>query len=332
MKKVRWGVLSTAGIAQAQLIPAFQRANNAEVTAISSGSGIEKAATVAKKLSIEKSYGSYEQLLDDSDIDAVYIPLPNHLHKEWVMKAAEKGKHILCEKPAALNMEELLEMEQACAKHQVIFMEAFMYFFHAQHERVREIINSGEIGDVKLIRAGFSFPLHEEGNIRYQFKEGGGSMYDIGCYTIHTLRNILEAEPLTVQAHAVIHQKFAVDTDVVAYLQFPNGIRAMFDISFGLTNRSEYEVIGTKGKITVPRAYRPDNQGGDGIIIVDVENVCRTETVNSDQYRNQVEHLSNVILEDHHPIDHDWNNTINNMRTIDACFESIQSGKQVNVN
>ena len=159
MSTVKWGILSTAGIARKQLIPAFGRATNAEVVAIASSSGIEKAKEVADKFSIEKAYGNYESLLDDPAIDAVYIPLPNHLHKKWTIAAAKKGKHILCEKPAAVNTDEFQEMKSICMEHQVIFMEAFMYQFHPQHERARKIIDSGEIGEVSYIRAAHSFYL-----------------------------------------------------------------------------------------------------------------------------------------------------------------------------
>ena len=143
MKKIRYGILSTANIAQKELIPAIERSENAEVTAIASLSG--KAAEVAKKFNIPKAYDSYEELLDDKDVDAVYIPLPNHLHKEWVIKAAEKGKHVLCEKPTALTVDETKELVKACQDNGVKYMEAFMYQFHTQHDRVKEIIASGEI-------------------------------------------------------------------------------------------------------------------------------------------------------------------------------------------
>ena len=250
MNKVQWGILSTANIAQKELIPAFQRAVNAEVAAIATGTNITKAKQIADTFHIEKVYDSYEKLLDDPEIDAVYIPLPNHLHKEWVMKAAEAGKHILCEKPAALNADEALTMYRTCQKHQIIFMEAFMYYFHPQHERVKEIVESGETGDVKYMRAGFSFYLDQkEGNIRMSHEKGGGSIYDIGCYAIHSIRNVLCAEPETVHAHAIKDAAFNVDTDVLAYMTFRDGIRASFDISFQLDKRSEYVVYGTEGTI-----------------------------------------------------------------------------------
>jgi len=332
MKKVRWGILSTAGIAQKELIPAFKRATNAVVTAIATGSGIEKANDVAERFSIDKTYDSYEKLLADPDIDAVYIPLPNHLHKKWVIEAAKKGKHILCEKPAAINADEFREMEQACKEHDVLFMEAFMYHFHPQHERVKEIIESGEIGEVTYMQAGFTFYLEEErrgSNIRMSEQRGGGSIYDIGSYAIHSLRNILGAEPESVHVHAITDPEYHIDTDVVGYLTFPNGIRASFDSSFNLAMRNEYRVFGTKGSIVVPRAYRPDNNGGDGLIIVETNGVSRTETLNGDQYRNEIEHLSQAIMEGNRHLKHDFANTLNNMRAIDACYESIKTGKRV---
>src|SRR5690625_3183065 len=153
--RVRWGILSTAGIAQKELIPAFQRSTNAEVVGIATRSSNEKASEIAKKFGIKKTYDSYEKLLENPNIDAVYIPLPNHLHKKWVIKAAEKGKHILCEKPAAISANEVREMEVACKEHGVLFMEAFKYYFHPQHQRVKQIIDADEIGEVSYMQAGF---------------------------------------------------------------------------------------------------------------------------------------------------------------------------------
>jgi len=334
MKKIRWGILSTAGIAQKELIPAFQRSKNAEVIAIASGSSFKKAQEIAKEFQIDKVYGSYKKLLGDPEIDAVYIPLPNHLHKKWVIEAAGAKKHILCEKPAALNTAEVMEMMVACDKNNVLFMEAFMYFFHPQHNRVKEIIESGEIGEVRNMRASFSFYLNEEDwkhNIRMSAQKGGGSLYDIGCYAIHSLRNILCVEPETVHSHAVINKDYNVDTEMISYLTFPNNVRATFDVSFNVTKRSEYEVIGTDGRIIVPRAYRPDWNGGDGLVRVEKEGVIRTEMINADQYCNQVSHISKAIREGKSNVNLDFSNTIHNMKVIDACHASIASKKQVTI-
>ncbi|MFD2044785.1 Gfo/Idh/MocA family protein [Ornithinibacillus salinisoli] len=332
MTKVRWGVLSTAGIAQKALLPAFSRADNAEVVAIASGGGIEKAEAVAKRFQIEKTYDSYDRLLDDQTIDAVYIPLPNHLHKNWVIQAAKKGKHILCEKPAALTAEDVEELKSICEESNVIFMEAFMYHFHPQHDRVKAIIAAGEIGEVTFMRAGFTFYLGQKDcNIRMSEQKGGGSIYDIGCYGIHAIRNILGQEPETVLVRATKDPDYDVDTDAIGFMTFSNGVRATFDSSFNLYNRTEYEVFGTKGRITVPRAYRPDKNGGEGLIIVEKDGVTLTEAITADQYREEVEHISQAILMDDRNLKHSIANTINNMRVIDACYQSIESGEVVKI-
>ena len=182
------------------------------------------------------------------------------------------------------------------------------------------------------MQAGFSFYLGEERrktSIKMSKETGGGSIYDVGCYAIHSLRNILGAEPETVQVQAVMDPDIQIDTDAVGYLTFPNGVRATFDCSFNLAMRNDYRVLGTKGSITVPRAYRPDNHGGDGLLIIEANGVSRTETITCDQYLSQIEHLSQAILDGKDHVAHDFVNTHNNMRVIDACLESIETGQQV---
>jgi D-xylose 1-dehydrogenase (NADP+, D-xylono-1,5-lactone-forming) len=324
MEKVRWGILSTAKIAQKSLIPAFERANNAVVTGIASSSG--KAEEAAAQFNIAKAYSSYEAMLQDPDIDAVYIPLPNHLHKKWTIEAAKRGKHILCEKPASLTAEETKEMVDFCSESNVKFMEAFMYQFHPQHERVREIIKSGEIGEVKYMRASFSFFLAQpEGNVRMDSRKGGGSLYDVGCYAIHSIRNILGAEPVEVDVHANIDSDYQVDTSAFGYMKMENGVHAHFDCSFDMVFRAEYEVIGTEGQIKVPRAFRPDNHGGEGLVIVQIGEETREEKIVADIYREEVEHISQVILENGEP-SYSGENAIQNMRVIEACYQSIHTG------
>jgi D-xylose 1-dehydrogenase (NADP+, D-xylono-1,5-lactone-forming) len=327
MKKVRWGVLSTANIAQTQVIPAIFRAENAEVVAIASRGS--KVHAVASALHIPKAYESYEQLLDDPDIDAVYIPLPNHLHKEWVLQAARQGKHILCEKPAALTAGEAAEMVQICSEHNVKFMEGFMYQFHPQHARVKEIIASGEIGDIKLIRSSHSFYLENRTNdIRMDKDMGGGSLYDVGCYSIEVIRHITGAEPIEVQAIAAIEPESGVDISVYSYLKLDNGLTAIFDCSFDMTSRNEYEIVGTKRTIKVPFAFRPDVNGGIGSILVQGNGMSREEKVSGDIYRLEVEHFSSAILNNTEPAI-TGQSTINNMRVLEACYQSIKTGQPV---
>ncbi|NEU31851.1 Gfo/Idh/MocA family oxidoreductase [bacterium LRH843] len=330
MRNIRFGVVSTANIAQTQLIPAIRRAKYAELVGIASSS--EKVKEIAAACSIPKVYGSYEALLQDPDIDAVYIPLPNHLHKRWVLEAAKAGKHVLCEKPAALTAEEASEMVTACRDNQVIFMEAFMYQFHPQHERVKEIISSGEVGDIRLIRSSHSFFLEDrETNIRMNNTMGGGSLYDVGCYSVHSIRHILQSEPVEVFVQAEIDPTSGVDVSAYGLLSLENGVKAMFDCSFDMVGRNEYEIVGTRGTIHVPYAYRPDLINGNvGIVSITIGNKTREEKIQGDAYALQVEHFSKAILNDEQP-SQTGANTIQNMRVIDACYESINTGKTISI-
>ncbi|WP_078409858.1 Gfo/Idh/MocA family protein [Priestia abyssalis] len=327
---VRWGILSTAQIAQDQLLPAFTKAKNAAVTAIASSN--KKVNGIAEKFGIQKIYFTYEDLLDDPDIDAVYIPLPNRLHREWVIKASEKGKHILCEKPAALTSKEAEEMIEACKRNGVIFLEAFMYQFHPQHQRVKEIIASGEIGEVKLMRASFSFYLQGlDENIRMNSELGGGSLYDVGCYCLHSVRNILGVEPNKVFASAQIHPEHRVDMSVEGIMELNSGVKAVFDASMQQTLRHQYEIVGTKGRIEVPRAYLPNLYNGEALILVNTEDDNqREEKVTGHQYILQVEQFSTWVMEGCSP-GYYAENTVRNMSLIEACLESIKKGTYVNI-
>lgn len=332
LEKVRWGILSTANIAQEQVIPALIRAKNSEVTAIATGSGQQKAQQIATNFNIEKVYDNYESLLQDEAIDAVYIPLPNHLHKQWVITAAKHKKHVLCEKPAALTSQDSEEMMQACEENDVHFMEAFMYYFHPQHERVKEIIQSGAIGQVKNMDAGFSFLLDESErttNIRMNQEKGGGSIYDIGCYAIHAIRHLLDSEPASLQVFGKLDAEMGVDTETTGYMEMDNGIRTTFNTSFDLPMRHEYRILGTEGTIIVPRAFRPDLHGGEGKIIIERPESTSIEYVQGDQYCLQIEHFAEVLLTNQSSVKLQGTHTVNNIRTIEACYMSLEENKIV---
>lgn len=323
MEKIRWGVLSTANIGRTQVIPAIFRAENAEMSAISSRG--DRVYAAARELGIPKAYESYEALLDDPEIDAVYIPLPNNLHKEWVIKAAEKGKHVLCEKPAALSAQEAKEMIEACEANGVKFMEAFMYQLHPQHARVKEIISSGEIGEVKLIKSSHSFYLNNrEGDIRMDKTMGGGSIYDVGSYCVQVIRHLTDSEPVKVQAIAELDEATGIDLTSTVYMKMDNGVKAMFDCSFDMINRNEYEVIGTEGKIKVPFAFRPDINGGIGKVIIQNNGMTREEKIYGDIYRMEIEQFSRAILDGGEPVI-TTESTLKNMAVLDKCYESIQN-------
>lgn len=321
--KVRWGIISTAKIAQEELLPAFRDAVNAEVTAIASSK--PSAKEIAARFRIENVYETYDALLEDPNIDAVYIPLPNSLHAEWVIKAAEKGKHVLCEKPAALTAEETAHMIEACHRHGVIFMEAFMYQFHPQHQRVREIIASGELGELKTMKVSFSFFLEgRESNIRTNPELGGGCLYDVGCYCVHAIRNVLGTEPERVFVSAKKDKPGGVDLSAAGFMELKNGMTALFDASMDQKQRHHYEIVGTKGCVRVNRAFLPQLTDGVSSITVETDDgASRDETIAGHQYVLQVEHFSQCVLEGLTPF-YTPANTIQNMKVIDACYESIE--------
>lgn len=190
---------------------------------------------VAQELGISKAYDSYKKLLDDPDVNAVYIPLPNSLHAEWTIQAAKKKKHVLCEKPAALCEEDVRRMIETCEENGVLFMEAFMYQFHPQHERVKQLLADGEIGEVKYMCAHFSFYLQDrETNIRMNAKLGGGSLLDVGCYCVHSTRHILDAEPIELFVQSYVDPHRSVDLTANGWMRMENGVLAQFTCSFAM--------------------------------------------------------------------------------------------------
>lgn len=319
---IRWGILGNANIARKALIPAIGHAQNAELTAIASGSG--QAKDTAEAFHIAKAYDSYEALLKDPEVDAVYIPLPNGLHAEWVRKAAEAGKHVLCEKPAALTAAETEQMIAVCREHEVLFMEAFMYQFHPQHDKVKELIASGEIGEVKLLRSRFSFPLHDRQNVRFDRALGGGCLYDVGCYCIHAFRHILEQEPHKAYAQAHHDAATGVDVTTTGLLTFADDVQASFDASFETQAQEMVEVNGDKGRIEVHTPFRPDkNAGGHGEVTVERnDGTTTTFQIAGAPYTLQVEHFSRCISRGTTPR-YSPAATIKNMKVIDAIYEAI---------
>lgn len=297
MRKIKWGILSTATIATTQLIPAIERAVNAEVIAIASRGS--KVHTVAEKLNISRAYESYEALLEDPDVEVIYIPLPNDLHKEWAMKAATAGKHVLCEKPVVLAQDDLNEILVHFTKHNKLFMEAFMYQFHPQHQRVKEIVESGEIGDIKLFKSSHSFYMEDrDKNIRMNPENGGGALWDVGCYALHAMQYHLGADVKSMSFTAVYDDTTGVDSSTYGIVEYRNQLTAIIDCSFDLIARNDYELVGTKGSIKVKDAFRPDVFGGDGQLIVTTAMQERREYIQGDIYKLEVEYFSKAVIED----------------------------------
>ncbi|MCA0986876.1 Gfo/Idh/MocA family protein [Guptibacillus algicola] len=320
---IRFGIMGTANIARKALIPAMKRAKDVQVVSVASGSG--KAKAFAEEMEIERYHDSYEAMLEDETIDAVYIPLPNTLHKKWTIAAARKGKHVLCEKPAAITVQDAEEMVQVCEENGVTFMEAFMYQFHPQHNKVRDVIASGEIGEVKHMRATFSFYLGDRPeNIRLNKELGGGSIWDVGCYCIHSARLILGSEPIRVFAEGNVPENVGVDLSANGILTFPNGVTASFDCSFERQMNNVYEVFGTKGSIKVPYAYRPDAPHAEGLIeVTDSSGEIRHERIEGEQYTLMVEHFAESVKNRKIP-SYSGELTVNNLKVIEASYASLE--------
>ncbi len=251
--KLRWGILGAARVNE-RLMPAIVEAANADLVAIASrrpGAAAQTLAQYAPQQQGVKTYDDLDALLDDDRVQAVYLPLANHEHAEWTLRAIERGKHVLCEKPMALTVADIAAIETAAREHQVTVMEGFMYRFHPQHARVKELIQSGLIGEVRSVRASFSFMMRPARMYRLaeSVECGGGAMWDIGCYAIHAARfPFFDESPIAVSAIAKYVESGA-DITTCGVIDFGSGKHAYFDFSFERARRSEYEITGTKGGI-----------------------------------------------------------------------------------
>jgi predicted dehydrogenase len=315
-------VLSTSNIGRSALIPAIQHSTNGELVAVASRD-LQRARDFAAKLSIPVSYGNYDALLSAKDIDAVYIPLPNSLHREWTILAAEAKKHVLCEKPLAMNSAECAEMDNAARRNGVKLMEAFMYRFHPQTQKVLALLRTGAIGDLRLIHSAFTFRVTDPANIRLHPELGGGSLMDVGCYCVNISRTIAGQEPIQVQAYANWSSK-GVDDQMAGTLRFRNGVLAQFDCSLILSRREFYELVGTEGAIDVPVAFLPGTSQTT-IKLRQRHNEGLHELPGVDEYRLMVEHFASCVLNDE-PLRYPPDEAAANMRVIEALYRSARHG------
>jgi predicted dehydrogenase len=277
-QRMAFGVLGCASIAVRKVIPAMQRSQRCTVVAIASRTA-ERAAQAARELTITRSYGGYEDLLADPDVEAVYIPLPNHLHAEWTTRAAAAGKHVLCEKPLAMNAREAATMIETCRGTGVALMEAFMYRLHPLWQRAHELVRDGAIGELEAIQASFSYRNLDPANIRNIAEYGGGALMDIGCYPINVARWFFAAEPDHVSAAVRRDPAFGTDVLASAILDFA-GRQASFVCSTQVEDDQRVQLIGTTGRLVVPIPFNipPDRPtqllrvaGGDPPVAPDVE-------------------------------------------------------------
>ncbi len=327
--KVRWGVLSTAHFALTKSIPAMQRGEWSEIRAIASRD-LRKAEEVARTLGIPKAYGSYEELLSDPGIEAIYNPLPNHLHVPWSIKAAKAGKHVLCEKPLSMNVAEGRELLSVQRKTGVKIGEAFMVRTHPQWLRARELVASGRIGPLRSITGFFSYFNRDPNNIRNIPESGGGALMDIGCYPITTSRLMFGEEPSRVIGLLERDPETKTDRLASVILDFPSG-QAIFTVSTQLVQYQRMHFLGTKGRIEIEIPFNAPNDRPCRIFIDDAgdifgKNIATDTQPTCDQYTIQGDLFSRAIREDLEvPVP--LTDGINNMAVIEAVFRSAESGK-----
>jgi predicted dehydrogenase len=327
MRRLRWGVLSTASIGRVKVIPAIQNAPHCEVVAIASRDAAA-AASVASELGIPKAHGSYEALLADADVEAVYIPLPNHLHATWAIAAAEAGKHVLCEKPLALSVADAERMIEVADRTGVMLMEAFMYRLHPSWVAVRELLASGRIGRLTAVQSWFSYFNDDPANIRNILEVGGGALYDIGCYSVNLSRMLFDAEPERVEG--LIVRDPATGTDVVTsgLLRFGDGL-ATFTCSTRAEDDQRVDIYGTEGRISVeiPFNIPPDRPtrifvaaGGDPPVAPRIETI--TFEV-ADPYTVEADAFAVAVLEGR-PVPVPAADAVANLRVIEALIAAAE--------
>ncbi|MCK9640906.1 MAG: Gfo/Idh/MocA family oxidoreductase [Prolixibacteraceae bacterium] len=327
---IRWGILSTAKIGREKVIPAIQKSTNCSVDAIGSRN-LDQAIATAKLLNIDRAYGSYEEVLSDPDIDAVYIPLPNNLHVEWAIKAMQSGKHVLCEKPIGVSAAEASTLLQEAQKYpQLKVMEAFMYRFHPQWQKAKSLIEEGVIGEVKTIHSFFSYFNINPNNIRNKIDVVGGALMDIGCYCVSFPRFLFNEEPARVVSSIDRDPVMKTDRLTSAILDFKNGKTSTFTCSTQLMPYQRVHVFGDNGHIEIEipvnapkdapsRVWVRTKTGSKEIVIEAV-----------DQYTIQAGLFAKAILEDS-PVPTDLLDALNNMKVIDAIFESADKNGWITI-
>ncbi|HWG84377.1 MAG TPA: Gfo/Idh/MocA family oxidoreductase [Deinococcales bacterium] len=318
MSVLRWGILGAANIARKALVPAMRSARGTELLAVASRAP-EKARAFADELAIPRAYGSYEELLADPEIDAVYNPTPNSEHAPWTIRALRAGKHVLCEKPFTLNAAEAEEVDAVGRESGKVLMEAFMYRFHPQVERAQEVLRSGAIGELRLVRGAFLFPLTNPQNVRWAPELGGGCLYDVGCYPVNAARTFFAAEPLSASGWATPGEN-GVDGSFTGVLDFGEGRRASFDSSFQLPRHQRVELFGSDGVLTIQTPFTPGLTDAT-ITLNGVNEVVPA----ADQYALMLEHFADVVA-GKTTLRYPASEAVSQMRVLDALYRSAGEG------
>ena len=290
-----WGILGPGFIATHAIIPAIQEVSNSRILAVAS-SNEERSREVALRFGIERFYSDYQALLDDPDVDVVYIALPNHLHREWTTRAAAARKHVLCEKPIAMNAAECNEMITACQQANVLLMEAVMYRFHPRMLYLKQMLLARELGDVRFLHAAFSFNFNAPGNYRAYRQFGGGAILDVGSYCVNAARWLIDSEPVSSQAIISYNQE-SIDLNTSAILRFSEDVSAHIQSSFVAAEHQVIEVVGTTGAVTAPLAFTAWRDDTTILLIQRGAVFEQREFAPSDPYKRMVEHFTTCVME-----------------------------------
>ena len=321
VNKVRWGLLSTAKINH-RLIGAIRQTKRGTVAGVASRS-LENAETYAAKWEIPKAFGGYEALLTDDGIDAVYISLPNHLHARWAVAALQVGKHVLCEKPIALTVEEMDQMIAAANQSGCILAEAFMYLHHPQSRRIKEVLREGTLGKITLVRATLNFTVPNRDNIRLNPTYGGGALWDVGSYGVSFAQFIFGLNPTHVQG-AQLLENSGVDENFSGQLQFPGGGIAQFSASLQTPYHQSAEITGTNGRLTITRPFTPDAPDA-AVTLIPRDGEPETISIpEEDAYLGQVRDMHAAILDGTQPY-LDLKSTRDRISTILDLYRSARS-------
>jgi predicted dehydrogenase len=328
MDKIRWGILSTAKIGRQKVIPAIQRSQLGTVTAIASRD-LARARSAAGELGIEKAFGSYQELLSDRNVDAVYIPLPNHLHVRWSQRALKAGKHVLCEKPIGLSVAEAEQLAGAAAAHPKLkVMEAFMYRFHPQWQTARQLVQEGRVGQLRTIQTSFSYYNDDPQNIRNQRDIGGGALMDIGCYAISLSRFIYDAEPQRVMGLIERDPSTQVDRLTSGVLEFFQGT-STFTCATQLVPFQRVNIYGTSGRIEIEIPFNAPNDVPCRMWVqIGTHPGAATEEIRfdvCDQYGLQTDAFAKAIMEGA-PVPTPLADAVDNMRVIERVIASAEKG------
>ncbi|MBC6998926.1 Gfo/Idh/MocA family oxidoreductase [Cytophaga sp. FL35] len=327
MKILKWGILGTATIAVEQLIPALLMSEFNSVIAIASRNK-SKAKLIGERFRIPTCFGAYEKVLDMDEIEAVYIPLPNHLHVEWAIKALQKGKHVLLEKPVGMNAQEANALMEASVQFpQLKIMEAFMYRFHPQWIKVRQLINNGFIGKVTLVESSFSFFEDNPKSIVNSKECGGGSLMDVGCYPISVARLIFREEPISVMAQMEVDPKLQIDASTSGILEFKTG-RALIHSSIRQFEKQSLTISGEKGSIEVAVPFNPEADWESNLILKNHEGVTDFTIERCNQYVLQVDSFA-LSVRNKSVLPIGLKESVANMKVIDALKESHQKQRKI---